>query len=396
MTFALVANPESLRARLFREAVEAEVPGATLVMLPWAALARGEIDLTATLPQGATLRIDSAGQDLETEHALLALGRADRIAEGGDAAVFERSDSEHGLIRGPRQAHLGFLRALERIEAALAERPDVRVMTAPSAIRELFDKRVTSRRWEAAGIPVPRRIEPIAHPLALKEAMERDDLRSAIVKVVNGSSASCLAVVQRPERELVVMSTVELRGSRRYNSRKLRRYTGEAALAVLSFLFAEVAVVERLVPKARIRRAGEPGPGQGFDMRVLVVGGQPAFVVGRASSHPITNLHLGGRRISEAELRGQCDSAALDGALEDAVRAGSFYDALHVGVDVALVARGGGHVVFEANAFGDHLNGVTKDGLDPHRFELRAFAARRSCKSPPEGARSSTPSPNAA
>ena len=394
--YVAIANPGSPRARLFEEAVRAEEPQAALEIVPWLEIARGQVDLAERLPHQATLRIESAGQDPEVERVLLTLGYDARAAEGGGEIVapaeLAQLGAERGRIFAPRQVHLGFLRALERIERALAARPDVHVMTAPSAIRELFDKRVTSALYERAGIPVPRRLDGVATSADLHERMDEAGIGTVFVKVATASSASCLAVVQRSGGRLVAQSTVQTDGVRRFNSRRLMRYGGEPALRLVDFLLGEGAIVERLVPKARL--PGRDGvPGANYDLRVLVVAGEPAFVVGRASSHPVTNLHLGGTRIPEEVVRAFVEPARWDLAMADAVRAACCHDALYVGVDLAFVARGTGHVIFEANAFGDHLNDVSRDGLDPHRFELRAFARRRSSTSEVEGARSSTPSP---
>lgn len=395
--YVAVANPGSPRARLFEEAVRAEEPEATLEIVSWLEIARGQVDLAERLPHQAALRIESAGQDPEVERALLELGHDARAAEGAGEIVapaeLAQLGAERGRIFAPRQVHLGFLRVLERIERALAARPDVHVMTAPSAIRDLFDKRVTSALYERAGIPVPRRLDGVVSSAELSRRMLDEGVATVFVKVATSSSASCLAVVQRSGERLVAQSTVQTSGVRRYNSRRLVRYSGEPASRLVDFLVGEGAIVERLVPKARLPRAGSRGPGPNYDLRVLVVAGEPALVVGRASSHPVTNLHLGGTRIPEEVVRAHVDPARWDGAMNDAVRAAGCHDALYVGVDLAFVARGPGHVVFEANAFGDHLNDVSRDGLGPHRLELRAFARRRSSTSEVEGARSSTPSP---
>lgn len=403
--YVLIANPGSARARLFADAVRAESPSSRLTIIPWLSIARGEFDLAARLPHGCVLRIDSAGQDFEVERALLELGYHERCNQRGDGELIEPNAicalaEERGRILAPRQLHLGFLRALDRIEAALGTRHDIVAMTSPAAIRELFDKRVTSRLYEREGIPVPKRLDDVASVDELISRMRDAELSMVFVKVACASSASCLAIVQFSEDGLTAISTVETQGSTRYNTRKLKRYGGAAADALIGFLLGEGAIVEEHVPKTRIRTraaerggAGHPGPGDNFDMRVLVVAKTPAFVVGRASPHLITNLHLGGRRIAEEVLREHVDSTRWDAAMADAVKAAACHEALHVGVDMAFVARRDGHVVFEANAFGDHLNGVVKDGVGPHQFELRALARARRCTSPSDGARSSTPSP---
>jgi len=111
-------------------------------------------------------------------------------------------------------------------------------------------------------------------------------------------------------------------------------------------------------------------------MRVLVIAGEPAFIVARKSTHPITNLHLGGTRAEGDRVLPVAGEAAWTAMLESASRAARCHDAFQVGVDVAFSARFKGHFVIEANAFGDLLNGVTTDGLDPYRFQIRRLSER--------------------
>ncbi len=393
--YALIANPGTRRARLFEEALRAEVPGAILTVIPWIDVVRERIDLVRALPDACVLRIESAGQNLQVEEALLTAGYEDCAAEARSELLAPNDVAsrslEHGRIHAPRQLFHGFVRALQRVERALLARPDVRSMSTPAAIRELFDKRVTSALYERAQIPVPPRIDGIASVSELVSEMRGRSISSTFVKVATSSSASCLAVVRQRAGRLTAISTVQTIGTARYNSRRLSTYGGRAAARLVDFLLGEGSIIEHHVPKARLPVSGLRA-GHNFDLRVLVVAGEPAFVVGRASPHPITNLHLGGTRLDEATARSSVSDEAWDHAMKDAARAGRCHDALHVGVDLAFVARGKGHVVLEANAFGDHLNGVSRDGLDPHRFELRAFA--RSVTSSDRAARSSSPSPN--
>ena len=52
------------------------------------------------------------------------------------------------------------------------------------------------------------------------------------------------------------------------------------------------------------------------DCRVLVVDGAPRFTVVRQSQHPITNLHLGGRRGDLAQLKERVGVAVFERALD--------------------------------------------------------------------------------
>jgi hypothetical protein len=352
------------------------------------------------VPDGPLLvRIDSYGQDHAVEKAMLARGWPDAREAGAatlSPAAIEALREERGRILAPRQQHLGVERVLADLEPIFADRPRWTVLSPPSSVRELFDKRITSRRYAALGIPVPRALGDIATPDELRERVRAASLRQVYVKLSCGSSASCLGIYQDDAQGGSFVTTVELArpvaGSRDrllYNSRKLRRYVGAAADEVLRFLLREGAQVEERVAKARLG-------GEHFDLRVLVIAGEPAFTVVRQSPREITNLHLGGRRGDPAELGRHAPPEVLEAALASARRVFDAHGCFHVGVDVMIEHGWCGHRVLEANAFGDFFPGLTRDGLSVYAWEIRAAEAMLSTGSLRAGTRSSTPSPKTA
>src|SRR5690606_10883175 len=179
----------------------------------------------------AIVRIDAAGQDAAVERALIRRGHDALIAERGAALGTEASATipdERGRILAPRQHYLGFAAVLAELDRASAARPHWRVQQPPSAIAEMFDKRRTSRRYRALGVPVPETIEDVTAPDALLAEARARDWRRVFVKLASGSSASGLAVVSHGPRGTFAMTTVEERGDARYNSRRIRRVTGAA------------------------------------------------------------------------------------------------------------------------------------------------------------------------
>jgi glutathione synthase/RimK-type ligase-like ATP-grasp enzyme len=383
LPFVVVGNPENRRVGLFQEALAEEgLPPARVVA--WRELlARGAeaAFAGAGAPGEALVRIDSFGEDLAVERALLRRGYAAARDEGCWAMAPAEIDAltdgreEHGRVRAPRQLHLGFLSALNEVAAALAARPGWRCLNAPAEIAELFDKRVTSRRFAAAGIPVPPSLPGGAEartPDALREAVARAGARGIFVKLASGSSASCLGLY-RPRRgeapeHLITSMELTPRGLI-YNSLRVRRYTARGAIdAAVGFLLREGSQVELELPKARL-------DGHFFDTRALVVAGEPAFRVVRESRLPITNLHLGGRRGDPAAFEALVPRAVRDAADESCRRIARLYPGLlHIGVDVLYTDDLAGHAVVEANAFGDLLPNLSRDGMSVYRWEIRAAA----------------------
>ena len=366
--FAVICNPGHRRVTMFQAALAAQrLPEARV--LAWRELAEpgAAAGLLSELPDDTVLRIDSMGEDDQVERALLRRGesaaRAERVP-AIDPRSLERLPYERGRILYPRQAHLGFLATLAEIEAAIA--PTWRVVQPVSAIVELFDKRATSRRWRALGIPTAEPLDGVRDPDDLRARMRAAGWPSVFVKLASGSSASCLAVFEhRGEGDEHATTTVEDTGRARYNTRNLQRVTGRRALdRLLGFLLGEGSHIERSIAKARV-------DGRYFDLRVLAVDGDPAFVVVRTARHPITNLHLGGSRGDVAALRGTVPRASWDAAMASCVAVQRASGAFHVGVDVMFEPNLTAHRVIEGNAFGDLLPNLERDGLDVYGWQIR-------------------------
>jgi hypothetical protein len=368
--FLIIGNPENRRVMLFQAALAAQgLPAARVVA--WLDLARDLSALEAVPDEPFLVRVDSFGESFEVERALLAHGFEDARAAGVSTLpprALGALREDRGRILAPRQHHLGLLRVLTDVERVFASKRAWTLLNPVASVRDLFDKRTTSRTYASLGVPVPRALDDVESPAALRAAMRAAGMRSVYVKLSCASSASCLAIYEAPSDALPhgeVLTTIEIATTGYYNSRRLRRYTTrERVDAVLGFLLREGSQVEESVPKARL-------DGAYFDCRVVVIAGEPAFTVVRTSPHPITNLHLGGRRGDLARMEALVPISARDEAMRSCRAIHAAHGALHVGVDVMYPADLAGHRVLEANAFGDLLPNLTRDGLSVYEWEIR-------------------------
>jgi hypothetical protein len=337
--------------------------------------------LLAVPDQPLWLRIDSVGEDPEVERMLLARG----FAALPDDARCERHDPRRapprfGQLVAPRQHHLGLLAYFGALEQVFAERPSWRVLNPIADLRVLFDKRESSRRYAAAGIPVPdplprSTMAAITCGEQLRAAMVERGWPAVYVKLASGSSASGVAlyrhVPSRPahERDLV-LTTVAQTPEGRFNSLRLQRLSERGSIDdLLAWLLGEGAQIERAIPKARLDR-------RSFDLRVLVVAGEPALCVVRQSPHPITNLHLGGSRGDLDQLRRLVPPPAWAAAVRSCAWVAAQHGCHHVGVDLLFERDLVGHRVIEANAFGDLLPNLRcAGGLEVYDHQIARLPA---------------------
>lgn len=352
--FVILGNPENRRVTAFQSALASQ-GFAPAVVLAW----RDYLD-GAPLPAAgdAWLRVDSFGEDFGVYRQLLARG-------GYPHTPVERL----GEVVAPAIAHRGVELALQQLATALDEH-DFMTLNRPDEIAELFDKRETSRRYDAAGIPVPERLDDVpADPAELIARLRALGWREAYVKLSSGSSASCLGLVALGP-QVTVTTTLEWDAPRWFNNRKVRvlRRPPDVDRA-LGFILSQGAHVERSIPKARVGRLY-------FDCRVVCVGGEPAFAVVRESRLPITNLHLGGQRGDLGALLRAMPDGAWDEAMHTCRKLASLYRSLHVGIDLMFEPGLRAHRVIEANAFGDLLPNLTRGGLSVYEWEIRAATNR--------------------
>ncbi|MEW5742559.1 MAG: STM4014 family protein [Myxococcota bacterium] len=353
--FVVLGNPANRRVTLFCEALhEAGLPEAEVVS--WLDFLRTPGRLLSLDDGPALLRIDSYGEDFEVERELL--------ARGGyrDATSLEE---RRGEVIAPHVSHRGFEQALDGLAAQLRERPRWKVLNRPEEISELFDKRRTSRRFAAAGIPVPEFLDAVPESAdELLEACRAAGWRQVFVKPAMGSSASGVLLLTLGPQRVEIRTSLEWDAPRWFNNLRLSHYRTPADVRrALDFVLSLGAQVERAVPKAKLG-------GAFFDCRVLCIAGEPRFVVVRQNEHPITNLHLGGWRGDVAQLQAALAPGAWDAAMESCRRVASLYHSLHVGLDVLFEPDFVHHRVIEANAFGDLLPNLTLHGRSVYRWEI--------------------------
>lgn len=367
LPFLILGNPENRRVTHFQEALALERQPAARVV-SWEAFLADPRALSKLADEPLLFRIDSPGENEAVERTFLKRGHAAARKLGCRTITPEELDSlvpSRGRIVCPRQAHLGFEQALDTLEDIIAAHPEWRCLAPPADIRELFDKRQTSRRYEAAGIPVPDALRDVGDVAALRKEMRARKWDSVFIKMSAGSSASCLGVFHRRGARESMHTTIEQASDGWFNTLRVRHVMHPERLAeLLDFLFAEGSQIERAIPKARLDDAY-------FDLRVLCIAGEPRFVVVRQNRHPITNLHLGGWRGDLEALRAAVPEAEWSAAMQTCRRVAACYRMLHVGIDLMFEAGFEGHRIIEANAFGDLLPRLEVDGKSVWQWQIR-------------------------
>lgn len=344
--------------------VRAGLPPARI--LDYASFAEAPDRLGGLFPEGrGLLRFESPGGAPRMRRALLRLAGAQEEEPGQ-----EEPGREAGTrLRPDHAVQTGLAAAIGLARRILP--PGVVATHDPAAVALLYDKRACHAAMRAAGLPVPRALPPVNDVTALREAMRSAGLSRVFVKPRYGSGAAGIAALAVAGGDIVAISSAEHApgDGTLHHTHRLRRLRGAGAVTLVDAILAQDAHVEHWVPKAAI--GGRP-----CDLRVLVVGGEPAHIVLRLADGPITNLDLGGRRAEADILRALAPPAAWEAMLSDCRRfAARLPDNLHVAFDVALTVGLRRHVFFEANAFGDLIRRVSHAGCDPYDWQVACLPA---------------------
>ncbi|MCE9562759.1 MAG: STM4014 family protein [Planctomycetes bacterium] len=375
--YVLIANPGTKRCELYRSELiafwEARGGAVDLEIVPWADVIPrvGNLDHLPAFDHDAIVRMESPGKDNHVTRLLLEAGARNDPAE--PHRDWRALELPKGLLVRPGLLYGGFRRVLVGLRNAFDARPHLKPTACPLAIAEMFDKTATAVKLHNLGVPVPEMMsQPIDMAAVVHDLTLFYDWPTAYIKLNTGSSATGIVVLHpnAPERPAFGVTTLaELDGSF-YNSRLVRRVSGDGLQQAAQFVLDEGAIIQRGIPMAQI-------DGQNFDVRVVCIHGKPSAIIFRLSPNPMTNLHLGGQRGDFARCRATIPTREWLDALDHCSDAAACFDSAIAGVDLLFERGFRRHYILEVNAFGDFFPGWTNDsGQSVHSLEIEATMQR--------------------
>ena len=373
----IVADPRSLRCQFFvRELEEFRAQNAaqnaahdstpSVRVIDWRQLCRAESPADLRQEAGAAdaptlLRIESPARDPEVIRRLLQRGQravGQTVAEWPE--LVDGWIAPQPLLFSGLRACLHTLDQFTRQQSAIINRYNL------EDVLTLFDKNRTADLLRDHDLPVPDSFAADDRTPDLREQIQAAGWEAAFLKLATGSCASGIVKLDAAARTGVT-TTQQLQGQF-YNSYRVREIEGDSLDEVLTFLLAQSVTVQRAVPKATVG-------GHNFDVRVVVLHGQVVATIFRVSRHPMTNLHLGGRRGDARQCRAQIPQRHWLDAMGHCEQAATLFDVPCVGIDVAFDRYTGRPWILEMNAFGDFFPRWVNDrGQTIHRMEIEQTA----------------------
>lgn len=351
MLLGLIGNPANRRIHFAAEAARKQ--GVRYRVFPWQLCPDWVDDIAAC----DLLKIDSAGEDAIVAQQLIELG--------SDAKANTTAALEYGELGFLAESYRGFCRHLDTLTATGQS-----FINSPASIKLMFDKWACHQRFVAAGVARPQSFYAPDTLADFLEYTQQQPSGRLFLKPLHGSSASGVLAFRWSGDKLQIMAPVEIdyKGCSNailFNSLQLKSYLRFRDIKViLDQLLPQGLLAEQWLPKARIS-------GLNVDVRIVVINGKAHHFIARKSPYPMTNLHLGGERVSETEFVSVFGESATQLCRLEAERAAAcFPDALYAGVDVMLTPALK-PVVLEINAFGDLLPNITYNGESTYKAILR-------------------------
>ncbi|BBB69391.1 hypothetical protein UNDYM_5138 [Undibacterium sp. YM2] len=358
--FVLLGNPENRRVHFFQEALQ-QAGQDTALVIPYLSILNGECKLPDVLRDGDTVRIESPGENFAVEKKILALGGLENASGLED---------ERGRIYHPRLWFRGFSQLMETIAQQIA---GLNCFNHPDDIVSMFNKPVCKQILADHTLPSLPVFSSYDEFFAYAETQAYSRF---FIKLNSSSSASGIVAYEYNKRngKEQAYSTVEIvhgiDGDRYYNSLKIKKYTARNKIQnILDFLFAQGAMVESWMPKAKHEDSS-------YDLRVVGIAGQRRHAIARLSRGPMTNLHLGNQRCAVDELELSSSTwQEIDTLVEKTMHA--FPRSLYAGLDILLPRNDTSPVLLEANAFGDLLPNLLHNGENTYLAEINAVLERQ-------------------
>ena len=375
--YTVIVDPASMRWEHYQRDLLAywkqQGKSPQIQVLSWLDVIAAEGDLTklanADFNQPSLLRIESPARDFALFRMLMQAGEK---SEGRQPTAWESPGGREGWIASPRLIYVGLSHVLGGIEKSIAQLPALIPTGNCRDILAMFDKNQTADILRKANLPTPDSFAASIGTSSQQvlERLRQTHWKDAYIKLAYGSCASGIAVVKAQYAYPHGVSTVVRLDGNFFNTYRVRQLSSEDLLDVLEFLIAEDVIVQQGIAKTSVH-------GQNFDVRVVVIRGQVAGCIFRVSPHPMTNLHLGGRRGDYEQVRRVIPTRQWLDGLDACVEAADLFDLPAVGVDLAFAHGDFSPFLLELNAFGDFFpNWKDAQGQSLHRLEIAATASK--------------------
>lgn len=239
----------------------------------------------------------------------------------------------------------GYVQQIQQFE----ELENLAILNSPKALLAVLDKQNCKDQLIKSGVrTTPLFALPEYGLESLLEEMTTQKRYNVFIKPNQGSGAMGVGAFRfepRRNRMALYTSLAEIEGEL-VNTKRVRLYSErEQVEKILTALLKDSPIIEKWIPKATYEK-------KAYDLRVVVQFGKVEFMVGRLSTHPITNLHLSDGAISFEELR--LPGEVQEQIKELAISAVNQFEGLQVaGVDVLLSAGRLTPYVIEINGQGD-------------------------------------------
>lgn len=368
MNFLLIGDAAGRRVNSFVDCLR-NLNIDSYKVITWQEFLGGNCDFVQTLKQNTILRIEPPEKDIEIYREILKLGKVDGGLTMGE---IEELDFSRYPVVAPRQWYDGFKTLLSSIAEATENNShkNILCMQHPKEAMRMMDKEKTyddlAAKVNEYSFCLPPKIETPASYQALRESYGQKVLRCFIKLRYGSGGTGVLAYRNNPrigQEDLWTSLNFEIRQGKKlfYSSNKVNYVTDKTKIEeLIDWVLQNGAHIEEWIPKASFQ-------GKGFDTRVLVIDKKAKYLLTRLSKSPITNLHLGNKRMNSADILSEEQMRVISKAAVDVMKV--FPHSLYAGIDI-VCSPGYKPYVIDVNPFGDLFHNLLGTPENVHYQEI--------------------------
>lgn len=351
-----------LAAQNFKQLIDVQI-------LDYAHILQTPERISDHLRPGSWLKIDSPGEDPQAQNFFIQQGWQHQQEQHPQHPSRPLNiPQEYGNLMASDDWYHGYALFLKTLEKHIPAELNIQWINTIPSILLMTDKWHCQQHFLQHHIPVPPLLGRICDYDEFKTLLQQHPAAQVFIKARYGSSASGVIAYRHNSRnghsKQQATSTTIFQNGQPFNSKRVRQYIRENDIATLINTIAQYdAYVEAWIPKPKLRLENK---NLSFDFRTLMLGGTVRHEIIRASTHPMTNLHLDSHRIPPENIAAQYNQTHMHHILQQA--AGTLPSATIIGFDA--IATPQKTWVLEANAFGDLLLNVQHQGQTTYEAQL--------------------------
>jgi hypothetical protein len=367
--FLVIGDASGRRVNAFVECLK-KLNIYSYTIITWLEILQDSSIFHESLQENTIIKLEPPEKDMEIYRELLKLGQ---LHKGLTIREINEIDFSYYPIIAPRQWYEGFQNLLEQMERACEDSPhkNIVVMNHFKETLIMMDKSKTydflADKINKYEFYLPPKVDASASYKEFKEIHGDKNLKCFIKLRYGSGGTGVLAYKSNPrlgqEKLWTSLNFEKIKGEKIFYSNNKVNYFDDKDMVreCIDWVLQSGAHIEQWIPKATYK-------GLSFDTRAFVIHKKAEYLISRLSKNPITNLHLGNKRMDSGDMMSKENIAMISRASEDVMKL--FNRSLYAGIDV-VCSTGYKPYIIDVNPFGDLFHNLIGTDENLHYIEIK-------------------------